>query len=574
MAGLCASLRGATESCACVVRVCAGLGVAQHRSGQGIDAANPLEWAVHVRVLNTEDVEQRPGPDTDEMESDVSQGGRGEKNVSGHKDLRAETQPLVMSVRGNGRSERSFVAGPGIGVGLAIHPGPHAHDNVHLAVNHSVFDAEREQASEPFLGSNVEVHVLAVEGGGVVELHREKDLSIPAAVVNVVKLTLGAGSFAIPWCFQQSGLAAGCAGILGMALFTYVSVGFLLSAKDALLEKGIQEDRITYASIASHALGPNWSILVQLATSFSCLFACAGYVAFISGILEDYVDALSLRGACMLLVPILTLLSWIRTWKHVSLWSALGNLAFGLTMLAVVSDVLSKTYLIRPLTQYPLVQWRTLPLLFGPVTFLFCFPYCIIPIESEMRVREHFRTYVMPISLGICGLLNVAFGLVCYMVYQDTTRDNVVRNLTQGPLVAVVSVGLAVDLLFTYALMLAPPREYLEEYVLAWFVTNRDTSQDMATNQVKHETIVRNVVRFLLVLLTVGIAVVIPSFAGITGLVGSFSDTLMSGVLPPLMLAGELSAMSSRKRLLQGVTLLGSLWMLFITSSSVQNLFV
>mmetsp|Transcript_21129 Transcript_21129/g.36323 ORF Transcript_21129/g.36323 Transcript_21129/m.36323 type:complete len:541 (+) Transcript_21129:93-1715(+) len=398
-------------------------------------------------------------------------------------------------------------------------------------ISHNVADAEAQHHHST---------VLAVEGGGgVVEVHLKKDLTVTGAITNVVKLTLGAGSFAIPWCFLQSGILAGIIGVFLVAAVTYCCTSFLLQARDVLLDTGLYDDKeLSFASIASISLGPKFSWLVKIATTCSCLLACSAYVAFIAGILSDFFGISYRVVACCILGPIFVLLSWIRTWKHVALWSTLGNLAFMLSFIAIFYDVFQRLFISGNASVLSSssssssilewVHWKTLPLFFGPVSFLFCFPYCIIPIENEMIDRRSFRTIVMPAALLGCSVLNIFIGIVCVLAYGKDTKDNVIRNVTPGPIVTCVSIGLAFDLLFTYALMFAPPREYIEDFLMAL--------PKMSLLSHGEKDSMRNFIRAVLVGFTVFVAIVIPNFAQLTGFVGGLTDTLLAFVLPPFMI--------------------------------------
>ena len=102
---------------------------------------------------------------------------------------------------------------------------------------------------------------------------------------------------------------------------------------------------------------------------------------------------------------------------------------------------------------------------------------------------------------------------------------------------------------------------------------------------------VRNVIRICLVLITSSLAVAVPHFALLSGLVGGVSDTLQSLVLPPLLYVvdvlnkGKLPPISSpsapntkgrrvtggvARAAAVGLSIGGMLFMLFATISNVK----
>uniref|UniRef100_A0A7S1ESA3 Amino acid transporter transmembrane domain-containing protein n=1 Tax=Timspurckia oligopyrenoides TaxID=708627 RepID=A0A7S1ESA3_9RHOD len=406
----------------------------------------------------------------------------------------------------------------------------------------------------------------------LIEYSHQKRLSVTGAIINVVKLVLGSASFAIPYAFMQSGIIAGCIGMFVCAILVLFTVDLLLSARDQVQRIQSTNQNLTYASIAAVSLGPHWSSVVKVATAGSCLGACAGYVAFISGIVEDY-SPFTFKQACILLLPILIALSLIRTWTHMTLWSALGNTAFACSMLAICADAFRKlrekaavesVLLWNTSLEAMKVRWKTVLLFFGPVFFLFCFHYCVIPLEQEMKEPKQFRRIVMPVAIGLCVVFNSFIGILCFLAYGDFTQGNVIRNVSQGPLVTGICFGLAIDLLFTYCLMLAPAREYIEAHMLQ--------KLRLYGTPARLDTHVENFVRITLVCITVAIAFAIPNFARITGIVGGFTDMFQSAVLPPLIMAALLFSKQVRTQfalLCSFIAFLATIAMFLITSQAI-----
>jgi len=116
------------------------------------------------------------------------------------------------------------------------------------------------------------------------------------------------------------------------------------------------------------------------------------------------------------------------------------------------------------------------------------------------------------------------------------------------------------NLAISYVLMLAASRQYIEAALLellaglapATFAPNDGCHGPTAGKEVEAEAgqwvpgrdgwsraVARNVLRALLVLLTSGLCLAVPHFALLSGLIGGFTDSLQSLVLPPLLYVAE-----------------------------------
>ncbi|CAM9170563.1 unnamed protein product, partial [Phaeothamnion confervicola] len=150
-------------------------------------------------------------------------------------------------------------------------------------------------------------------------------------------------------------------------------------------------------------------------------------------------------------------------------------------------------------------------------------------------------------SLFFSTVLNVLIGAAGYMafkdaspVYEPATRsvlpgcptdggvcDNVLKNVEAGPLRAAAAALLFVDLMFTFLVLMAPPRIYAEDALLR-LLRRRTAQAELAAWQ-------RNALRSMLVGGTVAVAAMVPSFESIVGLTGSITDTLQAFILPPVI---------------------------------------
>lgn len=121
----------------------------------------------------------------------------------------------------------------------------------------------------------------------------------------------------------------------------------------------------------------------------------------------------------------------------------------------------------------------------------------------------------------IRALRSSAFGLTGYLMFGAGTCSIVVLNLGSGPLAAAAKLGIVADLALTFPITLAAAREAVE---LALFT---DATPWLSAK--------RNVLSIALVAGSYTFTF-IPGFSTIVNVVGAWSVSLFSFMLPPLML--------------------------------------
>ncbi|TFJ85801.1 hypothetical protein NSK_002621 [Nannochloropsis salina CCMP1776] len=343
--------------------------------------------------------------------------------------------------------------------------------------------------------------------------------------------------------------------------------------------------QLTYAEVAALALGPPASLLVKAATCVSCLGACAAYITFVAGMLLQLFPAWSERGILLALLPPFVLLSWVRGFRRLSFLNALGNASLVLGIVAIFLDGFSRLVApssstfspvssslssapkppiptaLSPAPSSPsfslsargihLVRPQTLLLFFGPTAFLFVVHYCALPIESEAKRPEDFKR-ALGLSMSLTAALDVAIGAAGYIFYgglsplvrdqagqvvpgcERPVCDNVLKNISPGPLKTIIFAAFSINLTLTYIIMLAPPREYVEEAMVRGD-------------------------RY---------------FGLITAFVGAITDTLQGFVLPPLIYAATFAVWMPKveKALMITMSTLGIVLMLTATYQNMREL--
>lgn len=137
----------------------------------------------------------------------------------------------------------------------------------------------------------------------------------------------------------------------------------------------------------------------------------------------------------------------------------------------------------------------------------------VLPLELEAKYKDKFGR-ALGLAMGLISIMYGAFGLLGYMAYGDETKDIITTNLGVGLVSTLVQLGLAINLFFTFPLMMHPVYEIIERRLCS-------SSYSIW-------------VRWSTVLVVTLVALLVPNFADFLSLVGSSVCVMLGFVLPSL----------------------------------------
>lgn len=177
---------------------------------------------------------------------------------------------------------------------------------------------------------------------------------------------------------------------------------------------------------------------------------------------------------------------------------------------------------------------------------------------------------------------------------EDHVCQNIILNLSPGPMRDVVGLTMSVVIILSYILILVPAREHLETICLSYIHTHIchiypphghshsehsiQGSGEMTVSHAHHRTEVwaQNILRTIIVLGTVLVALYFPYSASMLGAVGGLTDALQCFVLPPLIFLqlekDSITAYSSMYY--RCVILWGCVVILYTVTYSLTSLFI
>ncbi|KAH7279402.1 hypothetical protein KP509_37G017800 [Ceratopteris richardii] len=137
----------------------------------------------------------------------------------------------------------------------------------------------------------------------------------------------------------------------------------------------------------------------------------------------------------------------------------------------------------------------------------------VLPLESSMKERKNFGK-VLGVAMLCITLLYISFGLMGYFAFGEDTLDIVTLNLGSGWKPTLVKVGLCLGLFFTFAVMMFPVHQLVEQRLLRG----------------RQSILLRAVIVFIAALCAIGI----PHFGDFLSLIGNSVCCAVAFIVPAL----------------------------------------
>lgn len=201
-----------------------------------------------------------------------------------------------------------------------------------------------------------------------------------SVVANSLSSLLGVSIFAMPWGFSQSGIVGGSLITVFVAYLSFETTRVLLESQRVLYFRTFEVK--SYPEIAAATLGPIYSSIVHLATAISCLGGCVGFLIFLGEISGQLIGTTHFTAVMMAVGPLI-LLSWIRSFHELTIFTIIGIISIIGSICAISVDgysflsstILKETPLFLPFN-------NTLTFL-GPATFCYTIHYTVLAIGAE-----------------------------------------------------------------------------------------------------------------------------------------------------------------------------------------------
>jgi len=203
----------------------------------------------------------------------------------------------------------------------------------------------------------------------------------PVMFLNILNALMGVSIFAMPWGFVQSGICGGIFVLTFVAYLSYDTAKVLLKTQRILFYK--TGNVYSFPEICSNILGPIFGPIVKIATCISCIGGCAGYLIFLGELCSQLFSVSFTQAVLFSSIP-LTLASWIRTFKELSVITILGVFSLIISVLAILYD--GSLNQVARIDDIVIFKTESFLEFVGPVTFLFTIHYCVLSMGSEALV--------------------------------------------------------------------------------------------------------------------------------------------------------------------------------------------
>lgn len=216
--------------------------------------------------------------------------------------------------------------------------------------------------------------------------------------------------------------------------------------------------------------------------------------------------------SCLLTIPY----SFIRSLRLVSRLSA-GN--------AVVHLIINMIILIYCLTQATHWDWSKIqlrinfssfPTSLGIIVFSYTSQIFLPTLENNMRYPQQFNAMLL-LSHVIAAIFKTGFALIGFLTWQERTSEVITNNLPTQELRLIINLTLAIKALLSYPL----PFFAACELILPKFSLSNDNTTWKTISA-----------RIFIIFFTLILALCIPHFAQLMGLIGSITGVFLSLVWP------------------------------------------
>jgi vesicular inhibitory amino acid transporter len=335
--------------------------------------------------------------------------------------------------------------------------------------------------------------------------------------------------------FPYAVLQGGYWAIIAMVAVAYICCYTGKILVDCLYEEDEFGQKIrvrnTYVEIAEECWGKHLGgKIVNIAQIIELLMTCILYVVLCGDLLlGSFPDTIfDLSSWIMISTVFLIPCAFLKSLRHVSF------LSFWCTMAHMI---INATIIIYCFTKAPEWKWSkvqikidiwTFPISMGIVVFSYTSQIFLPSLEGNLRDRKEFHC-MMHWTHFAAAVFKAVFSYVCFLTWAFDTKEVITNNLPTHEFKVIVNLILVVKALLSYPL---PYYAAVELFETAFFRGRPETLFPVCLDDDTSLKVWALSSRLGLVMLTLVMAIVIPHFAVLMGLIGSFTGTMLSFVWP------------------------------------------
>ncbi|XP_074147944.1 proton-coupled amino acid transporter 1-like isoform X1 [Sminthopsis crassicaudata] len=378
--------------------------------------------------------------------------------------------------------------------------------------------------------------------------HKVKGTTWWQTVIHLVKGNIGTGLLGLPLAAKQGGLLIGCLGLLGMGIIAVHCMGILVKCAQHLGRR-VQKPYLDYSDAVMYGLKTSpfpWlqkhAIWGRYVVSFSLILTqlgfCCVYFVFLADNIKQVIEAanettsdcytnttvtltpsIDSRFYILSLLPFFVLLVFFRNLRVLSIFSMIANICM------IISIVVIFHYLVQDVpdpSSLPLFsELKTYALFFGTAVFSFESIGVVLPLENQMKKKEHFP-FILYTGMSVVTVAYVILACLGYLKFGADTQASITLNLPNCWLFQSVKLLYCLGVFFTYSLQFYVPAEIILPFALSHVPK-------------KWNLMAEYFMRVGLVCMTCMLAILVPKLDLVIALVGSTSSSGLALIFPPLL---------------------------------------
>ena len=343
---------------------------------------------------------------------------------------------------------------------------------------------------------------------------------------------MGAGAFALPWAFARGGVVLTPFVLVFSGVISLYTLSVLVRTQNLAVAENVatSEEVGSYAGVAKASLGGLGDKICRVMNGVTCFGICCAYLVFIANTLEStpMFKGWASKTLIYAITPVMVALSWLRELGGVSLISAFGNFTVVLGM-SFVTWYASALITPASVGALPVSNLGAFSAFFGPVAFLFFTHFSMPGIRGGMAEPDRFFSAAF-VGFAMCTVVSIAFGAYCAVAFGPSVASVVVAMLEGNAVATIVKLLLCANLLSTFPIVARSGFLILED--LAHAHTNPEAMK--AGKELPAPMALT--LRSMSVVLAALCAASVPNFGAVIGIVGGFCCSVLTLVLPPVML--------------------------------------
>lgn len=371
------------------------------------------------------------------------------------------------------------------------------------------------------------------------QVRRTRLTSETAALMNIMKSSIGTGILAMPSAFNNAGLVIGMIGVPIIGIITIHCMHLLVRCEEELCRR-MDQPYLEFERVAESAFRVGPGILRRHADRaaksvyvFLCITQigyCSCYALFaaesFSEITKDFFHiTITTQGFLIMLLPVMLLANMIKSLPNLSYFSSVANVLQLGGLCYIFGNLVTDLPPSSSVRAY--ADWRTLPLFFGTAIYAFEGIGTVLPIKKGMKQPSAFGGLVgvLNTAMVVVACLYIGMGFFGFLKYGDQVKGNIAFNLPEG------GVNTTVKLVFAIAIFMSYPLQMYVPVSMIW--PKMVHKLDLVHGSEKYDLIDCGF-RILMVTGTFFAAAVVPRLDLCISLVGAFCSSCLAWIFPPL----------------------------------------